>query len=64
MTCAVAPTCAAEKQDACTGAAPIAFVVCDGREIPIFARRTIADAARRAVDDGKRLLALLSPLAG
>ena len=54
---APAPTSDALAQD---GATPrprlVAYVVDDGREVPIYARRELNDVARDAVRNGRRLL--------
>jgi len=49
-----------------TGALPavvlVDYVACDGREIPVYTRRSLADVAVCAVIEARRLLALLAPL--
>lgn len=57
-------TCAERMTD--TGALPavvlVDYVACDGREIPVYTRRPLADVAVCAVIEARRLLALLAPV--
>lgn len=55
-----APTYAVQSQDAATvqQSRLVAVVVCDGREIPIYARRDLDAVARDAVVAGLRHLSL------
>jgi hypothetical protein len=59
MTAPIAPaTCGAPAADAATVPPRlVAVVVCDGREIPIYAARPMTEIAAAAVVCGKRSLA-------